>query len=346
MNSRHQEFCVACLSGNLADIQDFIDDTDFDISASVDNTDSTGLILATKNGQYEAVKLLIKAGADVNRTDNKWCSALHYAALRGNERIATALLAGNANPDLADDEGCTPLMRAASAGHLHVLLPLLDAGSFPDHIDHKGNTALLHGAYNFWNHVVETLLDYGAEVNHRNHQNEGVLDGMDRKRRKSLAVRANKTRKVIGYAQGRKAYIDRISNEVKNENILSPCFNDNAGSAQEALIRAAASDQFGAYLDKMIQENQRPDVAMLTRRNHMDVSAMDVLLAKRKFNELCRADLWTGQEDQLCTLQKEVLKGWQQHVYNDELVSLKAQMQVEQWTKKSTRPKLKTRRQG
>jgi len=346
MTNRNQEFSVACLKGDLLDIRSFIEDPDFDINAGLDNTNSTGLILAARNGQYETIKLLVTAGADVNRTDNHGSSALHFAALQGNERITRSLLAGNANVDLADEEGCTPLMRAAAAGHLHVLLPLLDAGSLPNKTDDRGNTALLHGAYHYWPHVVATLLDYGADINHRNHQNEGAWDCLDHKHRKSLAIRINKTRKVLDLAEEQQAYITGLIKDVKDEDVLSSSFNDKAGSAHQAFVQAAASDRFGAYLSKMIHDGRRPDIEMLTKPDDKCVSAMTVLLSRGKFNELCRADLWTGQEDQFQTLQKEVLKGWQKQAFEGDLISVMAQIKAEKWAKNSSRPKLKTRRRG
>ena len=59
--------------------------------------------IAVLSGQTEAVKKLIKLGADVNSTNNKGSTALHLATfLRNKEEIIKILLENGAEPNPKD----------------------------------------------------------------------------------------------------------------------------------------------------------------------------------------------------------------------------------------------------
>ena len=78
----------------------------------------------------EMVRLLVKAGADVNAQKNvKRCTALHMAARRGNVRVAEALLECGAKLELRDSAGDTPLRRAVNCGKTGVAALLLFHGA-------------------------------------------------------------------------------------------------------------------------------------------------------------------------------------------------------------------------
>ena len=77
------------------------------------------LSVASALNNYNAVKLLMRRGADVNQTDRDGNTALHYAAANGNVEIVKLLLDSGARIDTSDRQG-------NSALHL-ILVPVVGA---------------------------------------------------------------------------------------------------------------------------------------------------------------------------------------------------------------------------
>lgn len=93
---------------------------------------STGLMKAAHTGQTMVVKLLLEAGAAVNRRDNtNGVSALILAASSGHVAVAELLLRHGADPTLSDRSGRSPLLYAARRGHADVVEVLLLGHTLP-----------------------------------------------------------------------------------------------------------------------------------------------------------------------------------------------------------------------
>lgn len=75
------------------------------------------IIQAVRNGCYDAVQLLINAGADVNVLGSQNSTPLHNAMWYGFEDIAKLLLDNGANPKAVDKNGFTPVIYGYRRGH-------------------------------------------------------------------------------------------------------------------------------------------------------------------------------------------------------------------------------------
>jgi ankyrin repeat protein len=87
---------------------------------------------AASNGHFEAAKVLINAGSDVDAKDLFQRTPLHEASINGHTEIVKLLLAANSDVNAKDglDEGAsTALHWAASRGHVAVVKVLIEAGS-------------------------------------------------------------------------------------------------------------------------------------------------------------------------------------------------------------------------
>ena len=122
------------------------------------------LIRALEANDLKKVQQLLAKGADPNQKDNSDFSALSDAASRGNEPMVRLLLKAGANVN-ADSEDA--LARAAQFGNTATMRALLEAGANVNHRDSEGWTPLFNAAMVGNSDIVETLLSAGAEVNAR-----------------------------------------------------------------------------------------------------------------------------------------------------------------------------------
>ncbi|MES2603733.1 MAG: ankyrin repeat domain-containing protein [Pseudomonadota bacterium] len=113
----------------------------------------------------EAVRRLIRAGADVNALQADGATALQWAAYNGDTELAERLLKAGANPALANRNGSTPMWLAASHGDAAMLATLLEGGADANEQLPLGRRPLMLAARSGVVAAVSELLERGADVN-------------------------------------------------------------------------------------------------------------------------------------------------------------------------------------
>jgi ankyrin repeat protein len=102
---------------------------------------------AAMRGDAEAVRTLIRSGADVNAAHGDGMTALHWAAMEGHEDIAELVLRAGALVDPLTRLGSyTPLHLAAQESNADVVSLLLEAGADADARTTTGGATALHFA--------------------------------------------------------------------------------------------------------------------------------------------------------------------------------------------------------
>ncbi len=100
--------------------------------------DETALMLAALHGQFDTAKLLVEAGAEVNRAG--W-TPLHYAVVSGNVDLVRYLLEQSAYIDAQSPNATTPLMMAARQKLPSLAELLIEEGADPTPRNQSGLSA-------------------------------------------------------------------------------------------------------------------------------------------------------------------------------------------------------------
>ena len=85
------------------------------------------MILQTENMCFkDIVKGLVKAGADINVSDNQGNTALYYALRYGNQEVARFLIKKGADYNHTNNKGESPVQIAVEKGYDTVLELMTD----------------------------------------------------------------------------------------------------------------------------------------------------------------------------------------------------------------------------
>ena len=132
---------------------------------------ATALHWAAQWDDVATVDLLIRAGADINATNDYGVTPLAVACQNGSTTSATVvekLLKAGANPNAALPSGETVLMTASFGGNADAVKVLLAGGANVSAAETiKGQTSLMWAVSEGHRDVVRALLDSGADVNAR-----------------------------------------------------------------------------------------------------------------------------------------------------------------------------------
>lgn len=128
---------------------------------------------AAKDGDLVLLKALIQKGEDLNAQDNYVGTALHWVALKNDTDAARLLIAAGADVnrtrmgdvEAAHKQGRTPLMNAASANAVGVIDLLVAEGANIDAKRADGLTALHIAVHSDAVGAVRKLVALGINVN-------------------------------------------------------------------------------------------------------------------------------------------------------------------------------------
>lgn len=156
-----RDFYQAIRENDLAKIKSFLDS-----GASADLRDTRGttpLMHAASIGSIEAMRLLMKAGADVNARNGLDATPLVWAA--ANAEKAKLLIDAGAQVNVRTKMMRTPLMMAAAApGNSATVKLILEKGADVTVADVRGHTALVDAARANNTEAVRLLLEHKQDI--------------------------------------------------------------------------------------------------------------------------------------------------------------------------------------
>ncbi|XP_057682121.1 ankyrin repeat and SOCS box protein 3-like isoform X2 [Corythoichthys intestinalis] len=183
----HKQFLPTCAAGSSSGFKAYVNSTTHE--------GETACYLAAEHGHLPTLRLLVKAGADINQQTNEHLCPLYAAVTDGNKDMVQVLLAKGAlvdrlhsrtwlyeavyvnnvdivrmlvtraNLEACDDKKITPLILAAQHGHRECVEVLVQAGADVNAQDRDLATPLSLASRRGHLACVEFLLEHGADPN-------------------------------------------------------------------------------------------------------------------------------------------------------------------------------------
>jgi ankyrin repeat protein len=147
---------MAAEEGRIQDLGRFVaQQNEIDVA---DHCAWTPLMKAALNGQTEAVRLLLEAGANPDHEDKGAYTAIMLAASNNHASTVKLLIEQGASINqIENTAGWTALIWSAKQGHMQTVQILLENGADPSIRDMQGNNALDWASLNGHAEVVALL---------------------------------------------------------------------------------------------------------------------------------------------------------------------------------------------
>ena len=150
LTPKEERFLKAAENGDLKKIKSMLN-KEVNIKTlinAVDKENNTALILASKFGYHEIVKILIENGADIDARNNENSTALIEASSFYYE-VVKLLIENGADINAKDNEGTTPLMNASTEDdyiNYEICKTLIENGADINAKDLQGDNALIYAS--------------------------------------------------------------------------------------------------------------------------------------------------------------------------------------------------------
>ncbi len=140
---------------------------------TIDPTGLPVLHLAARDGSLEAVKVILAAGANIDRRTVAGESALMLASIQGHKDVVNLLIQKEAQ---INHPGWTPLIYAATTGKTEIIKILIDNHAYIDSSSPNGVTSLMMAIRGGHVSAVRLLIEEDADVTVKNDAGETALD--------------------------------------------------------------------------------------------------------------------------------------------------------------------------
>ena len=144
---------------------------DHGANVNATNTENvTALIQTVKQGNKDAINVLLNAGADPNVADGSGETCLHYAARNDCcTEVFQAIISHGGDVNATNKRNVTVLMKACVKGNKDTINVLLNAGADPNIANSYGDTCLHDAVQNdCCTEVLQAIISHGIDVNASN----------------------------------------------------------------------------------------------------------------------------------------------------------------------------------
>ncbi|XP_071179738.1 ankyrin repeat domain-containing protein 50-like [Mytilus edulis] len=155
----------ACRYENIRNIKLLLE-----AGASVNKEDMKGwtpLLETCKGGDIEIVQLILERKVKINKSDDRGYSPLFIASTNGYTDIVELLLIYQADVNIANNAGITPLIAACTKEYVDVVQLLINNGANINKTDAYGNTSLMVAGFYGYRQISQALLSEGAYIDQK-----------------------------------------------------------------------------------------------------------------------------------------------------------------------------------
>ncbi|MDP2892875.1 MAG: ankyrin repeat domain-containing protein [Sulfurimonas sp.] len=125
VDNKNELLMELAYDGELEQLKELLKDDEIDVDYIAKNSWSP-LLIATANGHYGTVKLLLEKAAEPNISNALGASSLHFAAKYGKKSLCKLLIKYNADINHRDMEGNTPLIKAVEKDDFEIVELLIE----------------------------------------------------------------------------------------------------------------------------------------------------------------------------------------------------------------------------
>ena len=224
---------------------------------------------AAESGDTAEVERLIRAGVDLDASDDDSPPALFCAAVAAHVEVMQLLCRAGADINVRTRSGNSGLMEALAAGHVHAAELLIDHGIDLTTRNILGQDALMYASQFGHAGIVELLLERGADVNART--NDGVT---------ALLFAVQFARLDIAKLLIENGAPVDVTNAMDQTALMAACLNGDTQMAAlllEASADANARDGDGGTALMYASYNGHPETVELLIENGANLDAPDDL---------------------------------------------------------------------
>jgi len=157
-----EELVKAAANGDLLKVEELLGRPDCNVNGVF--AGHTGLQAASQNGHLEVLRLLLRAGADLELEDKDGDQAVHHAAFGDEPGVMEVIAGAGADLNARNIRRHTALHIAVNKGHVGVVKILLGLGCHPSLQDSEGDTPLHDAISKKRDDMLALLLDHNADI--------------------------------------------------------------------------------------------------------------------------------------------------------------------------------------
>lgn len=258
---------------------------------SINEADSRGmtaLLIVSQSRLCEIACILLDCGAKADNSNKEGCTALMYAASRGDIELARRLLSTNRvdprqqvkGEKTPDSQQWTALMKAADYGSVEMMELLMSIGADPSAVNRDGETALMIAAKSGRHDVVHWLTSPTRISSASKGDKEGrtalmwavigdhysVIPRLAKTSPESVAQTDHMGRTALMWAAQR-GFL-RTAKWLAESYPQTLAITDNEGQKVDEIAFKYGNKKVGEMLQEKIKESNAPSVPLKEHKSH------------------------------------------------------------------------------